>query len=273
MLVETTDPLASDSYPNVTLPSSDGKRPSTSQQGITIENVEEKNLGDRDGFSGSNGGSIDENQASVSKPEDTLLDYTEPYPSDPFLFLNKTLSTAAVRALIEYVGDVEVELPGYSEIGTGAGQRAGESTGAPPLSTAPGEGTSAQGEQGKNMQENVWVSSAVDETVSRSITPEQPVGEALAEPGEETSKQASGAKVINKTGAEIASEVGGENGAPMANLTILVLSGKCQSSCTALGCEHRTHYRTSGPHATLIESVSDSLVRNMHTSSPLEVIM
>ncbi|KAJ8348974.1 hypothetical protein SKAU_G00275630 [Synaphobranchus kaupii] len=88
-------------------------------------------------------------------------------------------------------------------------QRAGESAGAPPLSTAPGEGTSVQGEQGKNMQENVRVSSAVDETVSRSITPEQPVGEALAEPGEETSKQASGAEAINETGAEIASEVGG----------------------------------------------------------------
>ncbi|KAJ8347251.1 hypothetical protein SKAU_G00286520 [Synaphobranchus kaupii] len=109
LLVETTDPLASDSYPNVTLPSSDGKRPSTSQQGITIENVEEKNLGDRDGFSGSNGGSSDENQASVSKPEDALLDYTEPYPSDPFLFLNKTLSTAAVRALIEYGIQTDVE--------------------------------------------------------------------------------------------------------------------------------------------------------------------
>ncbi|KAJ8348920.1 hypothetical protein SKAU_G00275090 [Synaphobranchus kaupii] len=89
------------------------------------------------------------------------------------------------------------------------GQRAGESAGAPPLSTAPGEGTSVQGEQGKNMQENVQVSSAVDETVSRSITPEQPVGEALAGPGEETSKQASGAEVINETGAEIASGVGG----------------------------------------------------------------
>ncbi|KAJ8348937.1 hypothetical protein SKAU_G00275260 [Synaphobranchus kaupii] len=59
------------------------------------------------------------------------------------------------------------------------------------------------------MQENVRVSSAVDETVSRSITPEQPVGEALSEPGEETSKQASGAEVINETGVEIASEVGG----------------------------------------------------------------
>ncbi|KAJ8356578.1 hypothetical protein SKAU_G00193720 [Synaphobranchus kaupii] len=32
-----------------------------------------------------------------------------------------------------------------------------------------------------------------------------------------------------------------ENGAPMANLPILVFSGKCQSSCTVLGCEHRSH--------------------------------
>ncbi|XP_062273108.1 uncharacterized protein LOC133978798 [Scomber scombrus] len=37
-----------------------------------------------------------------------------------------------------------------------------------------------------------------------------------------------------------------ENGAPMANLTILVFSVKCQSSCTVLGCEHR---QTSGKHS------------------------
>ena len=42
---------------------------------------------------------------------------------------------------------------------------------------------------------------------------------------------------------------------PMANLQILVFSGKCQWSCTVLGCEHRSHYRMSNPHATLIESV------------------
>ncbi|KAJ8354561.1 hypothetical protein SKAU_G00221280 [Synaphobranchus kaupii] len=47
-----------------------------------------------------------------------------------------------------------------------------------------------------------------------------------------------------------------ENGAPMANLPILVFSGKCQSSCTVLGCEHRSHYRTSGPHATLMDKPS-----------------
>lgn len=30
-------------------------------------------------------------------------------------------------------------------------------------------------------------------------------------------------------------------------------------SCTTLGCEHTSHYRMSGPRATLTESVSDSL--------------
>ncbi|KAJ8359464.1 hypothetical protein SKAU_G00159890 [Synaphobranchus kaupii] len=32
-----------------------------------------------------------------------------------------------------------------------------------------------------------------------------------------------------------------ENGAPMADLPILVFSHECQSSCTVLGCEHRSH--------------------------------
>ncbi|KAJ8374091.1 hypothetical protein SKAU_G00046710 [Synaphobranchus kaupii] len=32
-----------------------------------------------------------------------------------------------------------------------------------------------------------------------------------------------------------------ENGAPMADLLILVFSRECQSSCTVLGCEHRSH--------------------------------
>uniref|UniRef100_A0A672NRM2 SH3 domain-containing protein n=1 Tax=Sinocyclocheilus grahami TaxID=75366 RepID=A0A672NRM2_SINGR len=37
-------------------------------------------------------------------------------------------------------------------------------------------------------------------------------------------------------------------------------------------CEHRSHYRMPGPHATLMESVFDSLFRNIYTSSLLEAI-
>ncbi len=48
-----------------------------------------------------------------------------------------------------------------------------------------------------------------------------------------------------------------ENKVPMLELLILVFSGKCRSSCTVLYCEHRSHYRTSGPHTALMESVSD----------------
>ncbi len=48
-----------------------------------------------------------------------------------------------------------------------------------------------------------------------------------------------------------------ENKVPMLELLILVFSGKCRSSCTVLYCEHRSHYRTSGPHTTPMESVSD----------------
>ncbi|XP_019907868.1 uncharacterized protein LOC109616473 [Esox lucius] len=60
----------------------------------------------------------------------------------------------------------------------------------------------------------------------------------------------------------------GENKAPMAGLPILVISGKCQSSWTLLGCEHRSHQRTSDPHASLIESVSDSLLSSYSGLSP-----
>lgn len=41
----------------------------------------------------------------------------------------------------------------------------------------------------------------------------------------------------------------------MANLPALVCCGKYQSSCTALGCENGSHWRTSGPHFGLMESV------------------
>lgn len=64
-----------------------------------------------------------------------------------------------------------------------------------------------------------------------------------------------------------------EHRAPMANLPILVFSGKCQSPCTVLGCKHKPHLWTSGPHTTLMESVSDSLSRNMDISGLLEVIL
>ncbi|XP_073326342.1 syntaphilin [Pagrus major] len=44
-----------------------------------------------------------------------------------------------------------------------------------------------------------------------------------------------------------------EHRAPVANLPILVFSGKCQTSCTVLGCKHNPHLWTSGPHTTLME--------------------
>ncbi|KAI4880355.1 hypothetical protein NFI96_001232 [Prochilodus magdalenae] len=61
--------------------------------------------------------------------------------------------------------------------------------------------------------------------------------------------------------------------APVANLPILVFSGKCQASCTVLGCEHNPHLWTSGPHTILMESVSNRLCRHMHICSLLEVIL
>uniref|UniRef100_A0A673Y201 ADAM metallopeptidase with thrombospondin type 1 motif 2 n=1 Tax=Salmo trutta TaxID=8032 RepID=A0A673Y201_SALTR len=64
-----------------------------------------------------------------------------------------------------------------------------------------------------------------------------------------------------------------EHRAPVANLPILVFSGKCQTSCTVLGCKHNPHLWTSGPHTTLMESVSDRLSRHMHICGLLEVIL
>ncbi|KAI3358489.1 hypothetical protein L3Q82_014907 [Scortum barcoo] len=64
-----------------------------------------------------------------------------------------------------------------------------------------------------------------------------------------------------------------EHRAPVANLPILVFSGKCQTSCTMLGCKHNPHLWTSGPHTTLMESVSDRLSRHMHICGLLEVIL
>ena len=52
----------------------------------------------------------------------------------------------------------------------------------------------------------------------------------------------------------------------MANLPILVSSHKCQLTGPKVSLED------NGPHLTLMESVSDSLVRNMHTSSLLEAL-
>jgi hypothetical protein len=60
---------------------------------------------------------------------------------------------------------------------------------------------------------------------------------------------------------------------PVANLPIFVFSGKCQMSCTVLGCKHNPHLWTSGPHTTLTESVSDRLSRHMHICGLLEVIL
>ncbi|KAI3354791.1 hypothetical protein L3Q82_004533 [Scortum barcoo] len=62
-------------------------------------------------------------------------------------------------------------------------------------------------------------------------------------------------------------------GRQWTNLPILVFSGKCQTSCTVLGCKHNPHLWTSGPHTTLMESVSDRLSRHMHICGLLEVIL
>ncbi|CAB1457248.1 unnamed protein product [Pleuronectes platessa] len=48
---------------------------------------------------------------------------------------------------------------------------------------------------------------------------------------------------------------------------------KCQLSSMVLGSDHRAHYRTSRPEATLMKSVSDCLGRDIHTSGLLEVIL
>ena len=64
-----------------------------------------------------------------------------------------------------------------------------------------------------------------------------------------------------------------EHRAPVANLPILVFSGKCQMSCTVLGCKHNPHLWTSGPHTTVMVSVSDHLSRHMHIYGLLEVIL
>ena len=59
--------------------------------------------------------------------------------------------------------------------------------------------------------------------------------------------------------------------APVADMPILVFYSKCQSSSTVLGSEHRAHYRTSRPEATLMKCVSDCLGRDIHSSGLLEV--
>uniref|UniRef100_A0A8C7SG94 Uncharacterized protein n=1 Tax=Oncorhynchus mykiss TaxID=8022 RepID=A0A8C7SG94_ONCMY len=64
-----------------------------------------------------------------------------------------------------------------------------------------------------------------------------------------------------------------EHRAPLANLPILVFSVKCQTSCTVLGCKHNPHLWMSGPHITLMESVSDRLSRHMHICGLLEVTL
>jgi len=64
-----------------------------------------------------------------------------------------------------------------------------------------------------------------------------------------------------------------EHRASMANLPILVFSGKSQSPFTLLGCKHKPHLWTSGLHTILMESVSDNLSRNMHINGLLEVIL
>ncbi|XP_019738015.1 uncharacterized protein LOC109523355 isoform X2 [Hippocampus comes] len=64
-----------------------------------------------------------------------------------------------------------------------------------------------------------------------------------------------------------------EHGAPVANLPLLVFTGKCQFSCMVLDRKHNHRLWTSGPHTTLMESVSDRLSRHMHICGLLEVIL
>ena len=64
-----------------------------------------------------------------------------------------------------------------------------------------------------------------------------------------------------------------EHRAPVATFPILVFSGKGQTSCTGVGCKRNPHLWTSGPHTTLMESVSDLLSRHLHICGLLEVIL
>ncbi|MEQ2178661.1 hypothetical protein GOODEAATRI_016438 [Goodea atripinnis] len=64
-----------------------------------------------------------------------------------------------------------------------------------------------------------------------------------------------------------------EHRAPVVNLPILGFSGKCQTSCTVLDCEHDPNLWTSGLHTILMESVSNRLCRHMHIYGLLEVIL
>ena len=64
-----------------------------------------------------------------------------------------------------------------------------------------------------------------------------------------------------------------EHRAPVANSPIMVFSDKCQTSCTVLSCKQDPHLWMSGPHTTLIESISDHLSRHMHICGLLEVIL
>ena len=55
--------------------------------------------------------------------------------------------------------------------------------------------------------------------------------------------------------------------APVADMPILVFYSKCQSSSTVLGSEHRAHYRTSRPEATLmiIIIIREVQLKSCHT--------
>lgn len=64
-----------------------------------------------------------------------------------------------------------------------------------------------------------------------------------------------------------------ENELTVADLMILVFPRDCQSTCTVLGWEHRSHERTSELHASHMKSLYDSVVRDMPTSSLREVIL
>ena len=59
----------------------------------------------------------------------------------------------------------------------------------------------------------------------------------------------------------------------MANLPILVFSGKRPPGCTMAGCDDQANKWTSRPELTAVESVSDSLARNLYPNASLQLTL
>lgn len=60
---------------------------------------------------------------------------------------------------------------------------------------------------------------------------------------------------------------------PMVEQPILAVYGKCQVGSMMLSHQYWAQYIISGPQATIIKSASEYLVRNIHSSGLLEVIL